>query len=113
MAKYEKRLQGNFDNFCTYLKQAVIGGSISASLEEECYRRVDQVSIGILTFERYSAMGSNRVSLNVTIIGWDEWLEVIAITSGGSQAVLFKVNTWGEERFLECLRKYVESYRER
>ena len=27
-----------------------------------------------------------------------------AITSGGSQAVLFKVNTWGEEAFLDTLR---------
>ncbi len=28
-----------------------------------------------------------------------------AITSGGSQAVLFKVNTFGEEAFLDKLRE--------
>lgn len=28
-----------------------------------------------------------------------------AITSGGSQAVLFKINTWGEEAFLDKLKE--------
>ena len=31
-----------------------------------------------------------------------------AITTGGSQAVFFKINTWGEETFLEKLRELIE-----
>lgn len=57
-------------------------------------------------FERYSYAGSNRVSMNVTLFqnaGGPIYLS--AITSGGSQAVLFKVNSFGEEAFLDKLRE--------
>ena len=29
----------------------------------------------------------------------------IIFTSGGSQAMFFKINTWGEDAFLDCLRE--------
>jgi len=32
-------------------------------------------------------------------------IRLSAITSGGSQAMFFKVNTWGEEAFLEKLEE--------
>ena len=48
-------------------------------------------------------MGGNRVSLNVTLVGAGEELFLSAITSGGSQAVFVKINTWGEEAFLDKL----------
>jgi hypothetical protein len=57
-------------------------------------------------FERYSWSGGNRVSLSVTLFKGDEdKIYLSAITSGGSQAVFFKLNTLGEEAFLEKLRK--------
>ena len=34
-----------------------------------------------------------------------------AITSGGSQAMLFKINTFGEEAFLEKLEEAVRPFR--
>lgn len=51
-------------------------------------------------------MGGNRVSLNVTLfqVG-DGPVELSAITSGGSQAMFFKINTLGEEAFLDKLRE--------
>ena len=48
-------------------------------------------------------MGGNRVSMNVTLVGKGEELFLAAITSGGSQAVLWKINTMGEEAFLQTL----------
>ena len=55
-------------------------------------------------FERYSMIGKNRVSLNVTLFqGPDGKIRLSAITSGGSQAMFFKVNTFGEEAFLDKL----------
>ena len=56
-------------------------------------------------------LGKNRVSLNVTVVGNGEKLFFTAITSGGSQAVFFKVNTWGEEAFLEQVVNIAEKYR--
>ena len=54
--------------------------------------------------------GGNRVSMNVTITGSNEDLFVSAITSGGSQAIFFKMNTIGEETFLEICSNSVENY---
>ena len=49
-------------------------------------------------------------SLSVTLAGRGDELFLSAITSGGSQAVFFKINTWGEEAFLDALRGIVEEF---
>ena len=60
----------------------------------------------VRVFERYSYMGGNRVSLNVTLFqAGDGPVELSAISSGGSQAIFFKINTLGEEAFLDKLRE--------
>ena len=49
-------------------------------------------------------MGGNRVSMSVTLFqAGDGPVQVCAITSGGSQAMFFKINTLGEESFLQTL----------
>lgn len=43
--------------------------------------------------------------MNVTLFqAGDGPVQLSAITAGGSQAVFFKINTWGEESFLDTLR---------
>ena len=60
----------------------------------------------VRVFERYSYVGDNRVSLNVTLFqNGSGPIQLSAIAAGGSQAMLFKINTWGEEAFLEKLRE--------
>jgi len=66
--------------------------------------------MAVRVYERYSMFGGNRVSLNITLLGNDQNLFLSAITSGGSQAVLFKINTVGEETFLDQVRSAVERY---
>ena len=44
------------------------------------------------------------MSLNITLFQNDkEPVQLFAITAGGNQAVFFKINTWGEEAFLDKL----------
>ena len=59
-------------------------------------------------YERFSYLGGNRVSLNMTLAGEGNDLYLSAITSGGSQAMFFKINTIGEENFLNALKKEIE-----
>ena len=58
-------------------------------------------------YERYSAFGGNRVALCLTLIGDGSRLRLTAITAGGSQAMFFKMNTLGEESFLDTLSAVV------
>ena len=105
MAKYEKRLRGDFQAFHDYLFDGILNGSMSASYEDGSDWESSGVRCAVRVFERYSWTGGNRVSMNVTLIGEGQHLFLSAITSGGSQAMFFKINTWGEDAFLDCLRE--------
>ena len=105
MAKLEKTITGNFNEILHRIEDGIINGSISASLEERSDFRVGDTRCSVRVFERYSFMGKNRVSLNVTLFGNGDTIQLSAITSGGSQAMFFKINTFGEEAFLDKLRE--------
>jgi len=110
MAKYEQILTGNFNDFLSYLDQAIMKGSASASYEDGSDVNLGTIKMAVRVYERYSMMGGNRVSLNITLLGNDQNLFLSAITSGGSQALLFKINTIGEQAFLDQCRSAVEQY---
>ena len=87
----------------------MLDASISATLEDSWDVREAQCRCAVRVFERYSYAGGNRVSMNVTLFQAGDAVRLCAITSGGSQAVFFKVNTWGEETFLETLKDVVRN----
>lgn len=77
-----------------------------AKLERELNYDFDEL---LHRIERYSAMGGNRVSLNITLFqNGNGPVKLSAITSGGSQAMLFKINTFGESAFLDRLREILD-----
>mgnify|MGYP003291631362 FL=1 len=109
MAKLEKTLSGNFNGWLERIEKGILDGSVSASLEETSDFRQGDARCAVRVFERYSYAGSNRVSLSVTLFqNGSGPICLSAITTGGSQGVFFKFNTWGEETFLEKLRELVE-----
>jgi len=113
MAKYECKLNGDFDTFLNRLDYEIKQGSISASFEDGSHFQVGNVRCAVRVYERYSVIGSNRVSMNITLFGNGNDLFLSAITSGGSQAMFFKINTWGEQSFLSTLTKFVEEFKQR
>lgn len=106
MAKLERTLSGDFDSLLCKIEEGIINGSMSATLEEASDFVVGNARCSVRVFERYSFMGGNRVSLNVTLFQGDgDVIKMSAITSGGSQAMFTKVNTMGEESFLDKLKE--------
>lgn len=106
MAKLEKRIQGNFNELLERIESGILSGSISASLEDSSDFQTANARCSVRVFERFSYAGGNRVSLSVTLFqGEDGVIQLSAITAGGSQAVFLKINTWGEEAFLNKLRE--------
>ncbi len=112
MAKYECRLQGDFAQLLQRIDEGIKGGSVSASFEDGSDFTCGGARCAVRVYERYSWLGGNRVSLSVTLLGSEEGLFLSAISSGGSQAVFFKMNTLGEESFLEKLQEIVVGYRQ-
>lgn len=109
MAKFETTVRGDFSRVLQKITDGILNGSFTASLEDSSDFRSGDARCSVRVFERYSYMGSNRVSLSVTVFqNGTEPVKISAITSGGSQAMFFKVNTLGEEAFLDKLREILE-----
>ena len=106
MAKLERTLTGDFNQLLKKIESGILNGSMSATLEDSSDFHSGDARCSVRVFERYSYSGGNRVSMNVTLFqnGNDD-IRLSAITAGGSQAVLFKINTWGEEAFLDKLKE--------
>ncbi len=106
MAKLEHTLSGDFNEILTKITDGILDGSISASLEETSDFHSGNARCSVRVFERYSYTGGNRLSLTVTLFqNGNDAIYLSAITSGGSQGIFFKVNTFGEEAFLDKLRE--------
>lgn len=110
MAKFEKRLKGDFADLLNWIDNDIKRGSSSASYEDGSDLIINGINLAVRVYERYSMAGGNRVSLNITLLGSGDDLYISAITSGGSQALFFKMNTLGEETFLNLCRESVDNY---
>ena len=109
MAKFETVLKDRtFDEWVKRLEDGIVNGSVTANLEDKSdFISADGNSrVSVRVFERYSMVGGNRLSLNLTVFQ-DETGEIrlSAIASGGSNAMFFKINTWGEEAFLARIQE--------
>ena len=106
MAKLQRTLNGDFRAILARIEDGILHGSVSASLEDGSDFTEGSARVSVRVFERYSYLGNNRVSLSVTLFQHgDGPVHLSAITSGGSQAMFFKINTFGEEAFLDKLRE--------
>ena len=113
MAKREAHLYGDFDRILHDIEHEILEGSASASLEERSDFREGDVRCSVRVFERYSWSGGNRLSMSVTLFGDADECRISVITAGGSQAMFFKINTWGEESFLACMEPIIAKYESR
>lgn len=103
MAKLERSIKGSFDEVLAKLDEGILNGSMSASFEDGTDFECDGLRCAVRVYERYSWTGGNRLSMTLTLFGKDDDLKLSAITSGGSNAMFFKMNTIGEDAFLDTL----------
>ena len=103
MAKFERTIENQkFYPLLQQIEQGILDSSLSAHLEAGSDFEDGDARCSVRVFERYSMVGGNRLSLNVTMFQQgDSPIRLSMITAGGSQAVFFKVNTLGENAFLD------------
>ena len=106
MAKLEQTVSGDFYELLRKIENGIQNSSMSASLEEFSDFESGTARCSVRVFERYSYVGDNRVSLNVTLFSeWKRTDSTFCDCCRRSQAMLFKINTWGEEAFLDKLKE--------
>jgi Family of unknown function (DUF6054) len=109
LAKFEKTLLGEVVPFLDQLDRAIASGSMTASFEDSAGTQIGDAVVAVRVYERFSALGQNRVSLNVTVVNWGPQLYVCAITSGGSTGIV-KLLPLGERAFLDKAIRAIESF---
>lgn len=110
MAQCEKILYGDFDTILNDFNDTILTASSSATFEGGSNYEDENVMLATRAYERYSAFGSNRVSLHITLLQSCGKVIFSAITAGGSSAMFFKINTLGESNFLDTIMPVVEKY---
>ncbi len=113
MAKFTAHLQGDFEQIVEFIHQELWQQSMSISLEEYYRTAVGMNRIDQRVYERFSYAGGNRASLSVLFIETEDGADLCGIATGGSQAVLWKINTLGEHAFLETLENAVNRWNSR
>lgn len=109
MAKLERDLTGDFDEILNAVDRE-ISHSVSASQEACSNFSGKDCRVAVRVYERYSFFGGNRVSLTFTLFRSGKRLCCSAVSSGGSRAVFFKINTVGEDSVLAVVEKAVTPY---
>lgn len=109
-AKYEGRLVGDFEELVRKARDQVLTSSVSAHLEDESRFRAGELRVQLMIFERYSMTGENRLSLSLLLVEEAGGAKLSAIASGGSRGLFFKINTFGEEAFLDTLGPFIKKY---
>ena len=98
---YETRsLTCDADALAAHLDQAITSGSVSATIESGGEFAIGDARMIVRTYERYSMAGGNRLTLSVSMLAADGKVDVALTTSGGSQAIFFKINRFGEDAFM-------------
>ena len=106
MAKLEKVIDGDFDALLARIERGLLEGGVSAAPEDSSDLQEGGARCSVRAFERFSYTGGNRLSMSVTLFqSGNGPVHLSAITAGGSQALFVKINTWGEEAFLDKLRE--------
>jgi len=112
VSHHERELTGHLDSFLQHFETEIIRTSATAHAEDRSDFTIGDARLAVRVYERYSAMGGNRVSLNLSVLCVGDTLAVSAITSGGSQAVFFKMNTFGEDAFLDRAIAAIDSFQD-
>ena len=111
MAKLERTIHADWNELTGAINTGILQGSVSATDEGSSQFSEGNARCSIQVFERYSFMGKNRVSMSVMLFQEGSGpIHLTAITAGGSQAMFVKINTFGEEAFLDKLREVLDRF---
>lgn len=113
MAHYETQLTADLDALVAHLDRTIQAGSVTAKVEDGSDHRIGDARMVVRVYERFSAFGGNRVSLSISILAVGEQLALTATAAGGSQAMFFKINTVGEDAFLDRAVQAIRDFEER
>ena len=107
MAQYEAHVSGDYKQIVEFIHKELWEQSTSLSLEEQFRKTVGGKQVEMRVYEH---LGGNRASLSVLFIENGDGADICGAATGGSNAVFWKINTFGESAFLETLEIAVSAW---
>ncbi len=108
MPKQDYVLTGDFEITKKIITDEVLLRSSTMAIEDTITYTIDGINISITVFDRFAYFGGGRVSATLTIIEKDNNIKISVISSGGSQAMFWKINTIGEYSLLELFDEVIK-----
>lgn len=96
MAKYEKRVIGDFDHIVKKLNDDIIGSAASMNLVDESFNLMGETRTLLRVYDKYFMRNSSRASLSLAVVGNGDQIFISAIGAGGGQGLIFNFS-WGAE----------------
>lgn len=109
MAKYEKKIVGNFDEIISKLQNEIINSGISMNLVDESNYSSGESNIAVRVYDKYFMRNSSRASLNLTVVGHGSDIFISAIGAGGGQGVIFNFSWGAEDELVDIVRYCIEA----
>lgn len=108
MAKYEKKLIGNFQEIINKLENEIMNSGFSMNLVDESNYSSGDSYIAVRVYDKYFMRNSSRASLSLTVVGHGNDIFISAIGAGGGQGVIFNFSLGAEDELVDIIRYCID-----
>lgn len=106
MAKYEKRVQGDFNQILTNLNKDIIQSGLSNLVDESNYENAG-IKIAVRVYDKYFLRNGNRASLSITMVDDGSEIFISAIGAGGGSGIIFNFSYGAESNLTEIVARCI------
>lgn len=108
MAKYEKKIIGNFDEVIDKLQNEIINSGFSMNLVDESNYSSGETNIAVRIYDKYFMRNGSRASLSLTVVGQGSDIFISAIGAGGGEGIIFNFSLGAEDELVDIVRYCIE-----
>lgn len=108
MAKYERKIKGDFNTVVAELNKAIMDSGISMNLVDQSNDSMGNTHIAIRVYDKYFMRNKSRASLSVSVLGHEGDVLVTAIGAGGGQGMFFNYSLGAETEMVEVVQKCID-----
>lgn len=109
MAKYERKIIGDFHDVINKLHNEIMNSGVSMNLVDESNYSIGSTNIAVRIYDKYFMRNESRASLSVTVVGQDSEIFISAIGAGGGRGVFFNYSLGAEDDMVDIVKNLIEN----
>ena len=109
MAKFEKKIIGDFHDIVNKLNDKIINSAATMNLVDESNYSIGNANIAVRVYDKYFMRNGNRASLSLTVVGHDSEIFISAVGAGGGQGIFFNFSLGAEDDMVYVVKSCIEN----